>query len=209
MKIVLFGDSITDMCRDRQNDADPFGLGLGYPYLIRDALSQESLNKHTIINRGIGGNRSVDLYARIKTDVWNLEPDVLSFLIGVNDVWHELDWKNGVDIFRYEMFLESMICETFKRLPNIQIIILEPFILSGTCTESRIEHFNEVREYAKVAKNLSEKYGLVFVPLQETFDSLAEKNGAELYLYDGVHPTILGARVIANAWLEAFKTIEE
>ena len=64
-----------------------------------------------IINRGIGGNRIVDLYARIKADVWNFNPDILSVLIGVNDVWHE-QWGNGVDLERFEKIYRMLIEDT-------------------------------------------------------------------------------------------------
>ena len=81
-------------------------------------MLKDDPTKHEIFNRGISGNRVVDLYARIKSDVWNLKPDVLSILVGVNDVWHELDIANGVDIERYERIYGMMLEETLERLPN-------------------------------------------------------------------------------------------
>ena len=102
MKIVLFGDSITDMGRDRINNQPNYlgSYGCGYPIFIAGELYKQDPTKHVIYNRGISGNRIVDLYARIKMDVWNLKPDVLSILIGINDIWHEIGDKNGVDIVR-------------------------------------------------------------------------------------------------------------
>ena len=104
MKIVLFGDSITDMGRDRINNQPNYlgSYGCGYPIFIAGELYKQDPTKHVIYNRGISGNRIVDLYARIKMDVWNLKPDVLSILIGINDIWHEIGDKNGVDIVRFE-----------------------------------------------------------------------------------------------------------
>ena len=88
MKIVFYGDSITDMGRNREiESSSPFAFGAGYPFLINSRLSEENPQKHILINKGISGNRVVDLYARIKADVWNLEPDVLSILIGINDIF--------------------------------------------------------------------------------------------------------------------------
>lgn len=83
MKILFQGGSITDGCRDRDNDKN---LGMGYPFLIRAALGFEHPGRYEFINRGIGGNRVVDIYARIKQDIINLKPDVMSILVGVNDV---------------------------------------------------------------------------------------------------------------------------
>ena len=80
MKILFFGDSITDMDRRKDIDGRAFGYGVGYVNSIASTLMYENPEKYEIINRGISGNRIVDLYARIKTDVWNLKPDVISIL---------------------------------------------------------------------------------------------------------------------------------
>ena len=88
MKTILFqGDSITDAGRARDNDAN---RGVGYPHLVSARLGCDNPTEFNFINRGISGNRIVDLYARIKADIINLKPDVMSILIGVNDVWHEI-----------------------------------------------------------------------------------------------------------------------
>ena len=95
MKTFLFqGDSITDADR-RRDDINNFGYG--YPNIVAAKYLSEFPNEFTFINKGISGNRIVDLYARIKIDLINLKPDYLSILIGINDVWHELSSENGVD----------------------------------------------------------------------------------------------------------------
>lgn len=206
MKIVLFGDSITDMGRNREtNSSDVGSFGAGYPFILASELSKKDPFGYDVINRGISGNRVVDLYARIKADVWNLKPDVLSILIGVNDIWHELDFGNGVDVERYEKIYSMLIEDTLKVLPNLKIMLLEPFILKGTATEEKFDEFSEVKEYAKVVKKLAKKYGLTFVPLQEKFDECAKKySDTTPFLADGVHPNIAGATLIANEWLKVF-----
>ena len=100
MKTILFqGDSITDAGRARDNDSN---VGIGYPVLVKGTLGFEHPGEYTFLNRGISGNRVVDVYARIKSDIINLKPDVMSILIGVNDVWHEFSRKNGVDAEKFE-----------------------------------------------------------------------------------------------------------
>ena len=179
MRIVLFGDSITDMGRDRKLDTPDYrcSYGHGYPIFIAGDLYRQDPNKHQVINRGISGNRIVDLYARIKSDVWNLQPDVLSILIGINDIWHELEFNNGVDVVRFEKVYRMLIEDTLEKLPNVKIMILEPFIEKGTATEAKWESFLEVKEYAKVAKKIAEDYNLIFVPLQSVIDEAVEKYG--------------------------------
>ena len=95
MKLLFQGDSITDADRSYENDEN---LGRGYPHLVKASLGMNNPSDHEFINRGISGNRIVDLYARIKKDILNVKPDLMSILIGVNDVWHDLtDNPNGVD----------------------------------------------------------------------------------------------------------------
>ena len=99
MKILFLGDSITDAGRDRSR---PDSLGAGYPLLVSARLGAGRPGAFTFRNTGVGGDRSVDIYARIKRDCWNWSPDVLSLLAGVNDVWHELgEDRNGVDAERF------------------------------------------------------------------------------------------------------------
>lgn len=69
MRILFQGDSITDAGRIRERDDL---LGLGYPLLVTANLGLESPGKYEFFNRGISGNRVVDLYARIKMDILNL-----------------------------------------------------------------------------------------------------------------------------------------
>ena len=212
MKIVFFGDSITDMCRHREDaDGTVYSYGVGYPNFVVGELSYLYPTKYEFINRGISGNRIVDLYARAKIDVWNHKPDVVSILIGVNDVWHEISRENGVELPRWEKIYRELLEETKKRLPGVKLIICEPFILEGSATdgEERWARFLEVKEYAKVAKKLAEEVGAEFVPLQEKFDEATKECGTEPYLFDGVHPTAAGAKLIATEWLKAFDKIKE
>lgn len=208
MKILFYGDSITDMGRDRENENPAFKMGVGYPNFIAGELAYENPNGYEFVNRGISGNRIVDLYARVKADVWNHNPDVLSILIGVNDIWHEIVYKNGVDVARYEKVYRMLIEDTKERLPNLKIILCEPFVLQGPSTVENWESFLAVKEYAATVKKLAEEYGLYFLPLQAKFDEEAEKNGAEHYLYDGVHPAAAGAKLIATEWLKLFEKIK-
>ena len=204
MKIVLFGDSITDACRNRNTDRYTGALGSGYALLIGGELTKDAPNEYEIYNRGISGNRVVDLYARIKADVWNLQPDVLSIFIGINDIWHELGGQNGVDLERFEKVYRMILDDTLARLPKLKIMLCEPYVLHGDATDEKWEEFNKVREYAKVVKNLAKEYGLYFVPTQAPLENRAEKFGAKYYADDGVHPTPAGAKVLADEWLKVF-----
>lgn len=206
MRILFQGDSITDAGRARGDDAN---VGLGYPHLVKASLGFEEPGKYEFFNRGISGNRVVDLYARIKTDIINLAPDVMSVLIGVNDVWHEFaPSPNGVDAEKYYKIYDMLIDEVRAALPDIKIMIMEPFVLPGAGVDEHWQEFHsEVIKRAEMAKKLSEKHALTFIPLQAGFDELDKKQGAGYWLADGVHPTAMGHEYIKNEWIKAFKAL--
>ena len=212
MKTILFqGDSITDCSRDRNNN----GHGAGYPQRAAGIVKANYPYEYTTYNRGIGGNRIVDLYARIKVSMINLKPDYMSILIGVNDVWHEYTQSNGVSAKKFEMVYGLMIEELLEALPNLKIMIMEPFVLPGSATENTEEHPNrweyfrsEVALRAEAAKRIAEKYNLTFIPLQEMFTKVnADAPVSGYWLSDGVHPTAAGHELITREWIKAFESI--
>lgn len=209
MRILFQGDSITDAGRVRDNDGS---VGLGYPLLVKAALGYSEPLAHEFINRGISGNRIVDVYARIKKDIINVKPDIMSILIGVNDVWHEFsDSPNGVDADKFYKIYDMLITEVKEALPDIKIMIMEPFMLEGNGTSDdgdKLTRFRtEVEKRAVMAKRIADEHGLTFIPLQAGFDSLAEKSRPNYWLGDGVHPTPMGHEYIKTQWLSAFNTI--
>ena len=206
MRILFQGDSITDADRSRTDDTR---LGFGYPRLVESTLGYERPGEFEFLNRGISGNRIVDLYARIKADIINLRPDIMSILIGVNDVWHELgDNPNGVDGEKFFKIYSMLIEEIKEALPDVKIMILEPFVLKGCSTIERWDEFSkEVPIRAMYARKIAEKYSLPFIELQKGFDELSKKAPCEYWLGDGVHPTAKGHEFIKNEWLKAFKTL--
>ena len=121
MKFVFFGDSITDAGRNRENDFWSNSYGWGYVRDVTSVILSDNPQENLVYNRGIGGERIVDLYARVKKDVWNLKPDVLTILEGVNDIWAEVGSQNGVELDRFEKFYDMLIKETIERLPDVKI----------------------------------------------------------------------------------------
>ncbi len=214
LKTILFqGDSITDVGRSRTDD---LALGMGFPSFVAGHLGAAYPYQFKFYNRGISGNRVVDLYARIKMDMINLKPDYLSILIGINDVWHEIFDHNGVAAEKFEMVYGLMIEELLRELPDLKLMLLEPFVLPGSATRSneenpgRWEYFRAETDLRRAAvKRLAEKYNLMFVPLQDRFDAANRDAPADGYwLADGVHPTAAGHELIKKAWLQAFETMK-
>ncbi len=207
MKTILFqGDSITDAGRDRARDG--YNLGHGYATMVAGHLGSKYPDEYTYKNRAVSGNRIVDLYARIKVDLINLRPDLVSILIGINDVWHEISAQNGVCAEKFFKVYSDLIEEIKEALPDTKIMILEPFVLTGTATAEKLDIFSaETALRAKAAKEVAENNRLVFVPLQDRFNEAVKKAPAEYWLMDGVHPNPAGHGIITDAWLEGFKKL--
>ena len=208
MKKILFqGDSITDAGRSREWDLD---RGIGYATLVSASLGFDRPYEFEFINKGISGNRVIDLIARVKAEIINLKPDYMSILIGVNDVWHEINGQNGIDTKRFEMYYNMLVEEVKEALPNIKIMILEPFVLKASSTEENWDKFRSgVEEKAAAAKRVAEKNNLLFVPLMEKFDESTKLAPNDYWLFDGVHPTAMGHELIKKEWIKAFETLEK
>ncbi|MBQ7669778.1 MAG: SGNH/GDSL hydrolase family protein [Clostridia bacterium] len=213
MKTILFqGDSITDAQRLRE---DPDHLGSGYPLLVAAKLGYEYPNEYKFVNRGISGNKSVDVAARLEEDIINVEPDYMSILVGVNDVWHGIDydwWATPEDL---ERSLVEIISETMAERPGVKIMLLEPYVMKECATDNTEEKPNkwdtfrrEVAKRQEITKKIAEDFGVSFVPLQGRFDSAALSRGVKYLSADGVHPTPAGHELIARAWIEEFEKIK-
>lgn len=201
MRFLFQGDSITDAGRD--NYENPRSMGTGYPRLLEADITFGA-GGHEVLNCGISGNRVVDLLARWKKDCLNLKPDVLTILIGVNDVWHELNWGNGVRAELFERIYRILLEETLAALPGVKIILMGAYVIHGAATDGSWEVFDgEVRARREITRKLAEEFGLAYVDLQEAFDRAQEDAEPGRWSEDGVHPTAAGHKLIALAWKEA------
>ncbi len=213
MKTILFqGDSITDAIRCRENDNY---RGSGYATLVSAELCRRFPGQVKCVNRGISGDRVVDILARMKRDILDIKPDVMSLLIGVNDVWHELSDGSGVPAPLFEQVLELIITEIQRELPQTQLLLLEPFVLRGYNTDDSQEcphkwaYFSqEVPLRAQAMQRVAQRHGVPCLSFQAQFDAMAEAYGSAWVLEDGVHPTIAGHTVIAQKWLETFDRLQ-
>lgn len=204
-KVVLFqGDSITDCGRDRQNEATANhngALGQGYASKIAGELLARYPDRNLqIYNRGISGNRVVDLYARWKCDAINLQPDCISILIGVNDTWHEFNWNNGVECDRYEQVYRMLLEFTRARLPKTRLVLCEPFVLPVGVVKPEWEEDIKIRR--EIVGRLAGEFGATHVPFQKLFDEAVKEAPAEYWLGDGVHPSPAGHARMAAFWRE-------
>lgn len=202
--IVIFqGDSITDAERDRDLTLanHPKALGCGYANIIASYLLHKQPKDNLFFyNRGIGGNRIIDLYARWKADCLNLNPNVISIMIGVNDTWHEFGRHDGVEVDRYETVYHQMLTYTKQRLPNVRLVLCEPFyLLCGAVTEAWVP---EMKQRQEVVKSLASEFDAIFVPFQSALNNVIKYAPPTYWLDDGVHPTAAGHYLLSQVWLE-------
>jgi len=201
--ILFQGDSITDSKRNREDPGynNSRILGTGYPMLAGAYLLDKyaSLNLK-IFNRGISGNKVFQLAERWEKDCLQIKPDILSILIGVNDIWHKVDgtYDGTIEIYRkdYTALLET----TMKVLPDVRLIIGEPFGVRGLeAVDDR--WYPEFYEYQKAAREIASLFGAIFIPYQAVFDEAQKRAPGVYWTPDGVHPTLAGAQLMAAAWL--------
>ena len=207
--ILLQGDSITDAGRNRGRyyPNDNGGMGGGYVYQIVAELLGSNPDKNLrCYNRGISGNKVYQLAERWDDDCLFLKPDVLSILIGVNDFWHTLTGNYAGTAKTYNNDFRALLDRTKEQLPDIKLIIGEPFaVKGGSAITSQWD--NDFSEYQKYAKQIAIDYGAAFIPYQYVFDKALETAPVDYWCPDGVHPSMAGAYLMKNAWFEAFNTI--
>ncbi len=203
--ILFQGDSITDCRRDRKHQRanDPRGLGSGYPAIVAaQLLSQHAELGLKIHNRGISGNKVPDLAKRWKVDCLDLKPDVVSILIGVNDIWHKLNGRYDGTPEAYRDGYYALLEETMTELPDATVLVCEPFVMRcGAVTDKWFPEFETRRAYAE---QVAREAGAIWVPFQKRLDmSLNDAVGPAYWAPDGVHPSQAGHGLMADEWLKA------
>jgi len=201
--ILFQGDSITDAGRDKRKEGnvnDASALGRGYVYLIAaKLLADRAGDGLQIYNRGISGNKVFQLAERWDKDCLDLKPDVLSILIGVNDIWHTLNGNYDGSAEKYEADYRALLTRTRRKLPDLKLIICEPFVLRCGAVNER--WFPEFGRYRAAAKKMSQEFNTLFVPFQSMFDKATKLAPPAHWAADGVHPTAAGASLMAEEWL--------
>ncbi len=199
LKIVFIGDSVTDGGRDYRNYHT---MGESYPkyasLLIKEAYPDVDIE---FINQGINGNRSDQLSDRLYTDAISFDPDIISVLIGVNDIWH------GFEDVRIEVSDEQFyanfraILRRIKEQTNAKLLVLSPFVLDN---ESKAHFLPSLNRRLPTIKSIALEYADAYVPLSDHFAE-AMKTQPEPYYYapDGVHPNENGASFIGKLYFEA------
>jgi lysophospholipase L1-like esterase len=207
--IILFqGDSITDAGRKKTDmDAnDASALGGGYPHIAAAELLYKfpSLNLK-IYNKGISGNKVYQLADRWDSDCLQIKPTVLSILVGVNDFWHTLVNGYTGTLDTYKNDYRALLKRTLAALPNVKLIIGEPYALKGVKAVDD-KWYPAFDGYRQAAKDIAAEFNAAFIPYQSIYDKALKQAPASYWTLDGVHPSVAGTQLMAEAWMQTVKS---
>ena len=202
-RLLFQGDSITDMKWGRNQKDRNHYLGHSYVYLIAARLGVDMPEaKLEIYNRGMSGHKVGDLRKRWQKDAVDMKPDLLSILIGVNDVGRNLD---GVDIKAWDADYRFILDASREANPDLQIVLLDPFVLASgrlSNAESFKRWRDQVERLLPIVGQLARDYSTVHIKTQDVFDAAAKAVSPEQWIWDGVHPLPQGHELIARNWLQ-------
>lgn len=87
-------------------------------------------------------------------------------------------------------------------LPEKKLILLGAYLTHGTATDGtqRDGFYKELALRNSITHRLAAEFGAEFLDLQKIFNEACEMLSPEHWTQDGVHPTAVGHRLIANAW---------
>ncbi|GGA40348.1 SGNH/GDSL hydrolase family protein [Paenibacillus physcomitrellae] len=195
-KVLFIGDSVTDCGR---NYGDPASLGSGYAFIAAAEFGRLYPEKQvTFVNKGISGNRVIDLEGRWEKDCLQLKPDYVSILIGINDTWRRYDQNDPTSLESYKEGYRRLIEKTLEQGVK-KLIIMEPFVVP--VIEEQQGWYEDLNPKIQAARTLAKEFGALYVPLDGLFNAASAQTGAAYWAEDGVHPSVAGHGLIADAWL--------
>lgn len=201
--ILFQGDSVTDCGRNYQ---DGNSLGAGYAMMCGAWFNSLYPELNTrFLNRGISGNRVVDLERRWQKDCIELRPDVVSILIGINDTWRRFDNNDPTTEASFHSVYKNILADIQEKT-DAQIILCEPFVLPVTEAQKKLWR-EDLDPKINAVRALSREFGTVYIPFDGLFAAASTKQPPEYWAADGVHPTPAGFALMSRYWLEAFEDL--
>ncbi|HID56270.1 TPA: hydrolase [Candidatus Poribacteria bacterium] len=197
-RVVFIGDSITDAGKGD----DPNGLGFGYVSIIASLVTAAYPERRIhFINKGVSGNRIVELRERWWGDVIELKPNWVSISIGINDVWRRFDGRPhlAVPLNDFISIYRTLIEDTLS-LTRANLILMETSVI-GEDLESRPNRM--LSSYNDAIRGFARHYDAILVPVNRAFRKAILSRPGFRWTMDGVHPNPYGHMLIALTWLKS------
>lgn len=204
LTFLFQGDSITDGNRGRNADPNHI-MGHGYAYSIASCIGADFCkDNHHFVNKGISGNTISDLEKRWQNDALDLKPDVISILVGINDVSSEIDKKpTALNDVEFENKYRKLILDSRKANSATVLVLCLPFVAPVGKRKNNFEDWNQATiAKANVVQKLAKEYDAVLVNFPQVLEKAVKKAPAEYWLWDGIHPTVSFHTLMAREWVK-------
>lgn len=207
-RLLFIGDSITDMNWGRNESDRNHYLGHSYVFLLAGRLGVEMPDaKLDIYNRGKSGNAVWQLRKRWQKDAVDMKPDLLTILIGTNDIGQGLRKpKDKITPAAFEADYRFILDASRKANPELRLVLLDPFVLpTGGLKNQKAYSVRRALtdELRVVVAKLAKDYDAVHIKTQDIFDKAAKASAPEYFIWDGIHPLPAGHELIARHWIHA------
>lgn len=183
--IVFIGDSITDCGRTKPTVSE-FGFGYAAKCIAR---IREMNPDVPLYNRGIIGECIGQVHARFQRDCLDLNPGLVSILIGINDV--DYSYRHAGHVFD-EALLARQLEEMYSsvKLAGSKLIVMETFAFHGELYHD--EYYPRLKWLRETQKALADQYADVY------YKTCMKP---ELTL-EGLHPTSEGHHALYVQWMQ-------
>ena len=195
MRIVFLGDSITDANHIFLNN----GLGNGYVYQISEKLKKRG-GDFCILNRGHDGATVQSLRRTLVSDCLIKKPDIVSILIGCNDVGIVMNTGKTLEKQEFAENYEKLLVE-IKQETTAQILCAGPFIFPEPL--EYINWFPVIDEVERIQVDVAKRQQVKYLPLQKKMQKYGEQYGYSAITTDGIHLTKRGSELLAEEWIKA------
>ena len=158
-------------------------------------------------NRGFSGHKLADLAHRWQEDVLDLHPDVLSVLVGVNDIYDYVENGDGAefDFAAWKELYKSLLLQVRAQNPGVKLVLCTPFVARQGALGEKPDYARReelTKRLAVLVRELAKETGAGLVPFDTLFEKLIRRQPRPSYwIWDGIHPTPAGHRKMAECWL--------
>ncbi len=208
LRFLFQGDSITDGNRGRNEDPNHI-MGHGYAFSIASRVGADfPSDGFSFYNRGISGNTVTHLEERWQSDTLDLKPDVLSLLVGINDVGSIIEhWSEPSSVEEFERIYRKLLTSCKEQNPDILFVLGIPFVFPVGSRKNNWEQWRgETLARAEVVRNISKDFDAICIDYPKVFEDATKRAPIDYWIWDGIHPRVFGHELMAREWIKQTAT---